>query len=229
MRYYLRAAVNGCLCEHEKREAVTYYEFKSEFNEYPVLSEIALTYRCNLNCEFCYVGDKKYGELNTNDTKKILFKIYHEAKVPSVSFTGGEPLLRKDIRTLVEYAAKIGLWINVITNGTLLTREIVENLKKAGLSSAQVSIEGPNSAIHDAITGIPGSFNRTVRGLKLLLEADIPVHTNTTVSRNNVNHLEKILLLAKKIGLSRLSMNLLIPCGSAFSKKIKKFRSANVG
>lgn len=215
----LRAAVSGCLCENEKREAVTYYEFNGEFNEYPVLSEVAVTYRCNLNCEFCYVGDKDYRELNTNDTKKILFKIYHEAKIPSVSFTGGEPLLRKDIYTLVEYAAKIGLWTNIITNGTLLTKQIVENLKKSGLSSTQVSIEGPNPKIHDKISGVPGSFQKTIQGVRLLLDAGIPVHTNTTVSKNNVNHLEEILLLAKKIGLQRLSMNLLIPCGSASNKK----------
>lgn len=215
----LRAAVSGCLRENEKREAVTYYEFNGEFNEYPVLSEVAVTYRCNLNCEFCYVGDKDYRELNTDDTKKILFKIYHEAKIPSVSFTGGEPLLRKDIYTLVEYASKIGLWTNIITNGTLLTKQIVENLKKSGLSSTQVSIEGPNPKIHDKISGVPGSFQKTVQGVRLLLDAGIPVHTNTTVSKNNVNHLEEILLLAKKIGLQRLSMNLLIPCGSASNKR----------
>jgi radical SAM protein with 4Fe4S-binding SPASM domain len=215
----LRAAIKGCLRENEQREAISYYEFNGEFNEYPVLSEIAVTYRCNLKCEFCYVGDKRYGELNTNDTKKILFKIYHEANVPSVSFTGGEPLVRNDICTLVEYASNIGLWTNLITNATLLSREIVHNLKRAGLSSAQVSIEGPNPAVHDAITGIAGSFDMTMRGLKLLMKAEIPVHTNTTVSKNNIAHLEEIVLLAKDVGLSRLSMNLLIPCGSALHKQ----------
>lgn len=225
----LRAAVSGCLCENEKREAITYYEFNSDFNEYPVLSEIAITYRCNLNCEFCYVGGKNYkeprsfvkgrDELNTSDTKKILFKIYNEAQVPSVSFTGGEPLLRKDICELVEYASGIGLWTNVITNGTLLNKDIVKDLKKAGLSSAQVSIEGPNPDVHDRITGVLGSFDATIQGIKLLLDAKIPVHTNTTVSRNNLAYLEKIILVAKRIGLNRLSMNLLIPCGSAASRK----------
>jgi radical SAM protein with 4Fe4S-binding SPASM domain len=215
----LRAAIKGCLRENEQREAVSYYEFNGEFNEYPVLSEIAVTYRCNLQCEFCYVGDKNYGELHTNDIKKLLFKIYHEANVPSVSFTGGEPLVRKDICTLVEYASNIGLWTNLITNATLLSRENVHTLKKAGLSSAQVSVEGPNPVVHDKITGSSGSFDMTMKGLKLLMEAGIPVHTNTTVSKNNIAHLEEIVLLAQDIGLSRLSMNLLIPCGSAFHKQ----------
>lgn len=211
----LRAAVSGCLRENEQREAISYYEFNGAFTEYPVLSEIAVTYRCNLKCDFCYVGDKNYNELNTSDMKKILFKIFKEAQVPSVSFTGGEPLLRQDISVLVEYASKIGMWTNIITNGTLLNKNLVTELKSVGLSSGQVSIEGPNHKIHDSITGITGSFEATIKGVKLLQEAGIPVHTNTTVSRNNLNQLEDILLLVKSMGLNRLSMNLIIPCGTA--------------
>jgi uncharacterized radical SAM superfamily Fe-S cluster-containing enzyme len=51
----LRAAVSGCLRENEQREAISYYEFSGAFTQYPVLSEIAVTYRCNLKCNFCYV------------------------------------------------------------------------------------------------------------------------------------------------------------------------------
>ncbi len=215
----LRAVVSGCLKEGERREAISYYEFNGDLNEYPVLSEIAVTYRCNLNCEFCYVGHKNYPELETSDLKKIIFKIYNEANVPSVSFTGGEPLLRKDIIGLIEYAHKIGLWTNLITNGTLLERDVVKSLKKSGLNSAQVSLEGPDKGIHDAITGIDGAFEKTIKGIKNLLEQGIPVHTNTTVSRHNLQHLEEIVLLVKSLGLKRLSMNLVIPCGTAENRK----------
>lgn len=215
----LQAINSGCLREGEKREAVYYYEFNGDLNNYPVLSEIAVTYRCNLKCEFCYVGDKDYPELGTCDLKKILFKIYYEAKVPSVSFTGGEPLLRNDIIPLVEYATRIGLWTNLITNGTLLDDAMVKYLKKAGLCSTQVSLEGHNSEIHNQITKISGSFEATIRGIKILQDYGIPVHTNTTVSKSNLKFLKEILLLIKEMGLSRLSMNLLIPCGSAENKK----------
>jgi radical SAM protein with 4Fe4S-binding SPASM domain len=215
----LRAAVSGCLRENEKREAISYYEFTGEFSDYPVLSEIAVTYRCNLKCDFCYVGRKNYGELNTGDTKKVLFKIRYEAEVPSVSFTGGEPLLRSDIIELVDYASNIGLWTNLITNGTLLDYKKVMALKHAGLSSAQVSIEGQGPEIHDKITGINGSFAATVKGIRHLQDAGIPVHTNTTVSRRNLEHLEDIVALAKSLDLPRLSMNLIIPCGSALKSR----------
>ncbi len=216
----LRAIIKGCLHEGEKRKAVDYYEFKGSFNKLPVLSEVAVTYRCNLSCQFCYVGKKgDWGELSTEDLKIILRKIFFEAKVPSVSFTGGEPLLRNDILKLIKYAHCIGLWTNLITNGTLIDRTLAHKLKKSGLSSSQVSIEGPDSEIHDRLTGVTGSFTKTVTGVKYLIDAGIPVHTNTTVSRDNIESLERIVRLAKNLGLARLSMNLLIPCGSAVHRK----------
>jgi radical SAM protein with 4Fe4S-binding SPASM domain len=222
MHYFfcdLRAMISGCLREQENRKAIDYYEFTGEFNDLPVLSEIAVTYRCNLHCDFCYVGRRKYGELNTDDLKRILFKIYHEAKVPSVSFTGGEPLLRQDILELVSHARKLGLWTNLITNGTLADNELVRKLKGAGLSSVQVSIEGASPRVHDRITGVRGSFDATKRGIVSFKEAGIPVHTNTTISRNNIADARRIVLFAKDMGLTRLSMNLLIPCGAALEKQ----------
>jgi radical SAM protein with 4Fe4S-binding SPASM domain len=215
----LRAMVSGCVREQEKREAIDYYEFSGDFNTLPVLSEIAVTYRCNLHCDFCYVGRLEYGELKTSDLKRILFKIYHEAKVPSVSFTGGEPLLRQDIVELVAHASELGLWTNLITNGTLADKNLVRALKDAGLSSAQVSIEGSNAHVHDRITGVNGSFDATKRGITSFRNASIPVHTNTTISRHNLADARQIVLFAKELGLTRLSMNLLIPCGSARERK----------
>ncbi len=211
----LRAVVCGCLRETDRREAVSYYEFSGAPNEYPVLSEIAVTYRCNLKCRFCYVGDRDYREMNTNDVKKVIFKIFNEAQVPSVSFTGGEPLLRDDIAELIDYAAGIGMWTNLITNGTLLNEGLVESLKGSGLRSAQMSIEGSNAGVHDGLTGVPGSFDATVNGIRLLMQAGISVHTNTTVSRGNLLDLINIVGLVEELGLKRFSMNLLIPCGAA--------------
>ncbi|UCD18791.1 MAG: radical SAM protein [candidate division WOR-3 bacterium] len=215
----LRAIISGCLRENETRHAVDYYEFSGDVNKYPVLAEVAVTYRCNLNCEFCYVGESLDRELNTSDVKKILFKIHNQARIPSVSFTGGEPLLRDDIVELVSHAAEIGLWTNLITNGTLLDDACVKSLRKAGLSSVQVSIEGPNADIHDMITGQEGAFDAAIRGIDLLKDAGIAVHTNTTLSKHNIAYANGIVLLAKRLGLSQMSMNLLIPCGRALRRK----------
>lgn len=215
----LRAAVTGCLREGEPRRAVGYYEYSDNVNSYPVLSEIAVTYRCNLTCEFCYVGRKQTSELGTGDMKKIIYRVFHEAEIPSVSFTGGEPLLREDICALVGYAAGIGMWTNIITNGTLITAPLLDGLKEAGLSSTQVSLEGATARVHDRITGVAGSFEKTIASISLLRKKKIPVHTNTTISRHNFQCIEDIPRLIRSLGLPRFSMNLLIPCGAASCRR----------
>ncbi|MEO0225591.1 MAG: SPASM domain-containing protein, partial [candidate division WOR-3 bacterium] len=69
------------------------------------------------------------------------------------------------------------------------------------------------------LTGLAGTYTRTINGIECLREVGIPVHTNTTVTRENLAYLEEIVRLVKGLGLNRLSMNLLIPCGSASERK----------
>lgn len=211
----LRALLTGCLRENEKRKAVEHIEYREDFFIYPVISELALTYKCNLNCKFCYAGSQNtLKELNTEEMKEILKKIRNQAKVPFVSFTGGEPLLRKDIFELISYAEKIDLRTNLITNGTLINKRLAEKLKKAGLESAQVSLEGPEK-VHDELTGIKGSFEKTIKGIENLKEHGIRIHTNTTLNRVNIPHVFELINIIKSLGLDKFSMNLVIPCGSA--------------
>ena len=216
----VRALMMGCLGEGGDRRAVETIPFQRPHNALPVLSEIALTYRCNLSCRFCYAGYKctkkpDSREMTTDQVKRILDIIRHDAEVPSVSWTGGEPTLRDDLVELTQYASNLGMRVNLITNGTNLTAELADSLKAAGLRSAQVSLEGPNSEVHDSLTQVSGSFDRTINGVSILKDAGIHVHTNTTVNRINSEHLRGIVSLSKKLGLDRLSMNMVIPCGSA--------------
>ena len=230
----LRAVVSGCLRDGESRKAIENVPFERPFNTLPVLSEIALTYRCNLQCVFCYAacGCRREGEegrgllgrlrrsrrapeMSTAEAKRVISIIRHDAHVPSLSFTGGEPTLRGDLPELIRYARSIGLRVNLITNGTTLTPRSVERLVRSDLNSAQVSLEGPSPKIHDALTTVPGSFDRTVQGIRLLRDAGIRVHTNTTISRGNIEHLGGIVALAKELEMPRLSMNMVIPTGTA--------------
>lgn len=228
----VRALVMGCMGEGNGRQAVEEVAFERPHNTLPVLSEIALTYRCNLSCKFCYAGckckrDDKSGatagnhaagasrEMTTDQVKHVLDIIRYDAEVPSVSWTGGEPTLRDDLVELTRYASSIGMRVNLITNGIMLNAELVASLRDAGLRSAQVSLEGPTAEVHDALTQIPGSFERTIEGIRLIKAAGLHVHTNTTVNRLNAPYLEQIVKLVAKLGLDRLSMNMVIPCGSA--------------
>jgi radical SAM protein with 4Fe4S-binding SPASM domain len=132
-----------------------------------------------------------------------------------MSFTGGEPTLRRDLPDLVARARAGRMRVNLITNGVrCASRHYVRTLAGAGLNSAQVSLEGPDAAVHDALTGKRGSFLRTRRGLSNLLEAGLTAHPHTTISRGNAAHLGAIVDLAAELGAPRLSMNLVIPTGT---------------
>ena len=107
------------------------------------------------------------------------------------------------------------MWANLITNGTLLTREKVSALKTAGLDSAQVSIESGSASDHDRIVRGSGAFDAAVEGIKNLVKAGIRAHTNTTISALNKDSLPEIVDLVKSLGLGKFSMNMLMPVGSA--------------
>lgn len=237
----VRALVMGCLGDAKGRRAVEHIPFERPHSEWPVLSEIAITYRCNLSCRFCYAGCRcksadapaagrafsrsaagriRAHEMSTVEVKKVLSVIRYDAEVPSVSWTGGEPLIREDLVDLTRYASQIGLRVNLITNATLLSEQLVARLADAGLKSAQVSLEGPNAAVHDSLTRVPGSFDRTLAGIKHLKNAGVHVHTNTTVNRLNAPHLAELVSKVRELGMDRFSMNMVIPCGSASDAEI---------
>jgi radical SAM protein with 4Fe4S-binding SPASM domain len=187
--------------------------------KYPVLSEIALTYRCNNKCRFCYAFSpyRESGEMTTEEVKQVIDIIVDDAHVPSLSFTGGEPTLREDLFELITYGRSRGLRVNLITNGIRChDKEFVEKLVEAGLNSAQVSIEGPDAETHDYIVGVPGAFTKTVQGKKNLQETDIYTHCNTTICRPNLDKLESLVdFHADELNLTYFSMNMVIYTGTA--------------
>jgi radical SAM protein with 4Fe4S-binding SPASM domain len=153
--------------------------------------------------------------MTTEEVMQVIEQIAHIGKVPSVSFTGGECTLRPDLPDFIARARSLGMRVNIITNGIRCADlAYVETLVTAGLTSAQVSLEGPNSVIHDKLTQHQGSFTKTIRGIKTLRDAGLHVHTNTTICDENARHLNGIIDLAKKLGLPHISMNQIIPTGT---------------
>jgi len=197
--------------------------FGTHHRELPVLSEVALTYRCQNKCTFCYADSPERGadvpEMSTDEVKIILDRIFDEAHCPTVSFTGGEPTLRRDLPELIAYGKSKGMRVNLITNGIRCAKEsYVAKLAEAGLDSAQVSLEGGSSEIHDAITRHPGSFEKTVAAVRNLRAASIHTHTNTTICGSNCDHLLALVdLLADELHSEYFSMNMVIRTGTALS------------
>ncbi len=220
----LESWLDGTLGEGFSRRAVLREPFTADFCRYPVLAEVALTYRCNLTCGFCYAGCGVAGlpegwnenqVMSDDEVCRVLDVIRRDACCPSVSFTGGEPTLRPSLPRFVRHAKELGLKVNLISNGQRLDEDRVRALADAGLDSAQLSLEGPTAATHDAIVGKPGAYDRLWAGVERLRAHGVRVHTNTTLSRRNLEVAEGVVELVADRGLERLTMNLVIPCGSA--------------
>jgi len=188
--------------------------------KYPVLSEIALTYRCQNRCFFCYASSPDRGrtvpEMATEQLEVVIDRIVDQARVPTVSFTGGEPTIRTDLPELIAYAKGRGLRTNLITNGIRCgEKEYVALLAEAGLDSAQVSLEAGDAATHDAVVAHHGAFERTVRGVCNLKQAGIHTHTNTTINARNRHVLPALIDFLADMGQEYLSMNMVIRTGGA--------------
>ena len=195
--------------------------FGSHERTLPVLSEIALTYRCNNRCFFCYASAPDRGrevpEMSTAQVKTVLDKIRGQAQVPMVSFTGGEPTLRADLPELIAHAKSLDMWANLITNGVRCADpDFVAQLAAAGLDSAQVSLEAGDAATHDEIVDHPGAFEKTVAAVRTLRAAGVRTHTNTTINTHNRDALFDLVdFAAQELGSEYLSMNMVIRTGGA--------------
>jgi len=194
------------------------YDFN--FTRLPVLAELALTYRCNNACRFCYAGcgtdaaqaaASRRPERSTADFKRIIDVFADQARVPFFSFTGGEPTLRDDLGELIAYARERRLATNLVTNGTLIDAHRAREYREAGLGSAQVSVEGPGPDLHDRLVGRPGAFRECLSGIAALQAAGIPTQTNTTITRDNRDAVREMPAFLAGLGISRFAMNLFIP------------------
>lgn len=205
------------------------------FTHLPILSELAIADGCNLACRFCYAGCAgttariARKQLARRQYMRIIEIIARDARVPSISFTGGEPTTNPALPALVRHAKQFDMRVNLITNGTLITPALARELAAAGLDSAQVSIEGPDATTHEALTTIAGSFAASVAGLAALREAGILAHMHTTLTAANAAVAHEMPAFARSLGLARLSMNMLIPTGDAPASPDLAIRYTQIG
>ena len=160
----------------------------------PLSINMYCTYRCNLRCKHCGFGlDVTPKTLNKNEiTTQECFKFFEDAGklgTEKLHFTGGEPLLRHDLIDLVKHAKKNIPFVNLTTNGTLITEDIAKELVTS-LDAIKFSIDGTEKT-HDMARGVEGSWKKTIRGLKYInnskkkLNPKLMVGVNCLVNATN--------------------------------------------
>ncbi len=150
----------------------------------PINGAIEITRLCNLTCAHCYnnlsLDDQKVrlSELTYEDHCHILDEIT-EAGCLWLLYTGGEPFARKDFLDIYTYAKQKGLLITLFTNGTLITPRIADYLVEWCPFSIEITLYGRTRETYERVTGIPGSYERCMRGIRLLMERDLPLKLKT--------------------------------------------------
>ena len=172
----------------------------------PLAGSLELTFRCNLRCVHCYLGDARHGspekeELSYPEICDLLDQIVEEGCL-WLLLTGGEPLLRPDFREIYSYAKRKGLLITLFTNGTLITREIADYLQEWRPFKVEITLYGRSKETYEGVTGVPGSHERCLRGIELLLERDLPLRLKTMALTSNKHEIRAMKEYAKGLGVS---------------------------
>ncbi|MFZ2632639.1 MAG: 12,18-didecarboxysiroheme deacetylase [Desulfosalsimonadaceae bacterium] len=173
-----------------------------------------ITRQCNLKCVHCYAHAKATLQENelTNAEGRQLIDDLSNMGVPVLLFSGGEPLMRPDMPELAEYAVQKGMRAVISTNGTLITREIAQKLKKIGLSYVGISLDGMRD-INDRFRGVEGAFDMALAGIQNCQEAGIKVGLRFTVNRYNVNEIPAIFDLLEEREVPRICFYHLVYSG----------------
>lgn len=181
----------------------------------PVVIVWNFTNRCNLNCIHCHQnsGEADEKELTTKEAFTVIKKM-GKAGISILTFSGGEPLVRSDIYDAIKYADDSGMLCTIASNGTLMTKQVVDKLKRSGAKRVEIGLDGCNAETHDFLRNSPGSFEATIQGIKNCVNVGFDETCATmTLHSKNVHELRDTVELAEKLGVTRFYLNRLIPAG----------------
>jgi radical SAM protein with 4Fe4S-binding SPASM domain len=164
-----------------------------------------ITRRCNLSCIHCYSdSDARFypGELDLGQCKAVVDDLA-AFQVPAVLLSGGEPMVHPHFYELATYAREKGLRLTLSTNGTLIDHEAAEKIKKIGFAYVGISLDGIGET-HDYFRGKKGAFAKAVEAFRNCKAVGQKVGLRLTLSRNNIEDLERILDFIETEGIERV-------------------------
>ena len=177
----------------------------------PIYVVFDITNKCNLKCIHCYSSNNK-SELSTNEIFKIIEKLY-ETGVGLIDFGGGEPLLRDDIFDILSYSKDVGLYISITTNGTLLNKENIKNLKKLNIDHVCISLDGFKQETHDYIRNKKGTYDKVINSIKYCKSEGIDTQISTVIMKKNFNELKDLFNLLVNLNVDSWYVYDFIPAG----------------
>jgi pyrroloquinoline quinone biosynthesis protein E len=166
-----------------------------------------LTHACPLSCAYCSNPlelTKRSEELTTDDWRRVLDEAA-DLGVLQGHFSGGEPLLRRDVVELVGHAAGLGMYTNLVTSAIGLSRPRAEALREAGLDHVQVSIQADEPVLSDRLAGI-SSFDKKMEAARLVKELGWPLTLNVVLHRQNIDRIGAILDRVEELEADRVEL-----------------------
>ena len=165
----------------------------------PLSVHLDLTYRCNERCVHCYLDHDDHGEMTTAEITDVLVQLA-DAGVFFLSLSGGEVFMRRDFFEIVEKARQLLFNVKVKTNAVMVRKAEAARLRQLGVEQVQISVYSHRPEVHDAITKLPGSLERTIRGIRVLKSEGLKVSISNVVMNANLADQRGVMMLARELG-----------------------------
>ena len=178
------------------------------------------TVRCNLACAHCRRLESNaagVADLTTSQGEALIDQLAElgrrQPQMPVLVFSGGEPLCRRDLFSLMDKARQHGIILALATNGTTIGRAEAQRIRESGIARVSVSLDGATAEVHDRMRQIPGAFDKALEGIRHLHDAGVPFQINVTLTKQNVHQLDVVYDLAKSLGAVAVHIFMLVPVG----------------
>jgi radical SAM protein with 4Fe4S-binding SPASM domain len=201
------------------REYIRAFNEKTSRLRVPVSGSLDLTHQCNLRCVHCYLGEgaerakRRSDEMSTDEIRRVIGEIT-DAGCLFLVITGGEPTTREDFPEIYRHAKEKGLLVTVFTNGTLITDKILGLFENLPPYAVEISLYGATPETYERITGVSGSYEKCVSGIRRLLARKINVRLKTILMTLNNHEFYDIENMAKEFGVRFHFDAAIFPCVS---------------
>lgn len=191
---------------------------QADFDQAPFTIAWEITRACAFACKHCRANaqpQRDPQELTTEESLRLIDRLA-EFGSPILIFTGGDPMMRRDLYDLIAYATQKGLRCSLTPTATALpTVERLHKVKEAGVRRIALSLDAPTPSVHDDFRQVEGSWRRTLDILHNAREAGLSAQVNTTVSRHNLDILPDMVPFIEEVGAVQWSAFFLVPTGRA--------------